>query len=1276
MRWLLLLIPAILAAQPTGLTVENVSPQQSLVSYTAPSGAACTLAVTDNSGRGVTVWDVDSSKFASSNLDTSRSDTYVSGLFRRVTIGHRASEVASDGKFYSRSLQSNVSHTLTVTCGSAASASFTTANIPVGYTVPDPPDYNSSGFANTASPTVDWSSPTTPYIDHKTGFLLKPFTTPADWTMVTTGALFDAQYTASGWTNPANIISGSGGSLATTTGTTPIFAAVTAKPTLGINVNANNWQNLTVVGLRASLTGNGSDATASNRQVNICITVDSGQTCASATQTLTLNQTTNTTVCFPTCATALAAPFSSWGFTQFPQHNLVMPFSATVDTSGTAVTFTPSVSDGNLGGGFPMNLPANSRIVIGSTQYTVSSVGSASALTLGSSAGTQTGVSLKAMNFGLKIWKATATGTVNLTATYDLLYTTPPQMLIENGSSDQCEANTSNYTVDRTGATVSAYAARLCVVTFSGLGSALYLVKATGEAWIVGKPMVRYDANFLNTASASLSLGFSPFDKSTAKTLYGRAFDSSSKNTIAKIVYRGDGRAYDSGPMPDNSIAIPPNNSATGTSCSGGEALNANLCVTLLTPTAPGDQVSAVYTPAANGAFCGTNFSPVMVMNSYVVVKFTCQQDAIALFAYIDPSTGLVAHYSDTMWSRSGGRFGGLHTASPNVSTVYHMLSTNPLGSRGNSGPFAGPYQSKIDAVCRSVDGSGNCTSWDTGNTGISNTFNITCPTAICGSTLMDALLIRIHGEPCSSSGNSDETTHYPCPWDGTKSMLSALQVGDLLGDRSQANGGAGSELLLVKAITVNSTTNHEIWVQRGANGNAQGFSTFANGWSTMPFPSYSCNSTNWWFQSTSNTSPVLPDDCTIISHIDVGPSPTTGHYSIVQPQSAKYDVVADAGGFASAPNKSYGGFGDWQSLTAGTNWSEVLEYYDSIRQTQAAASELVWAADVRPYQGGTANDPGTGTSGAAVTVSNITASDASTVYKISNSLTWPYKLLPGEAWAGRYLLHDISPANVTTSTPYAYCVALASAECAPSAVAGDIVFYVPGKIASTACYSNQMEFAIPCIMPASPLGNWADQEYLARTNDAGVRRLTQSLSGPSRQFTYINWRPLPDATGGLFLNSFVDGIFPTMFYGSVPAWPGYDSGIYNGYQQTAFTLGSGAALAEIRFGYLENGSTSQFYCTKRAESCVTKASYSNSAPYNFITVDGHSGTSCTSGCTVNVPYLANHVLWWQEYRSSNGGSTWSSVGSPAPYLGVVSPIQQGFFLRGNQTTRGPVVQR
>jgi hypothetical protein len=1239
-----------LRGQPGPLKLISVTTQQAIVEYTAPDANPCTLAVTDNSGFGVTVWDVNAGVFPNANQDLSRASTVAwnGGRSREVVIGKRTVEQGSDGSLYSRSLQANTSHMLGVTCtGGGASVGFQTLNIPVGNMAPDPPGFQAAGFGNAAWPTIKWANRNTAYIDPKTGLLLKPATWPGGMVMQNNGNLFNTYFDASGtWGTAANIVSGGASTLASSSTTNPIFVALNPSMPPG----SSNWSGYSVTDLRINFTGNG-NGTA--QQIDFCLTADSGQTCISATQSVTLPASTGT-VSFPASGFP-APPFSEWGMLTYPQHNLVMPVRASVNASGTAVTNLTAVPSAS--GLFPTNLPVGSKVLIagsscGNSLCTVASVGSSSTLTLNENVGTLSGAAFTMANFGLKILKHAAGGTVNVTVKYDVAFESMPNFLIQDGASDQCNRNPITLTQDAFGNTVSPFSANLCLLNFQD-GTVVYaFVPATGEMRQIGMTYTTYGHGVADTTKPPLPQN--PWDMSDPRTLYGLGFQSdTSLPELVRWIYRGHGKAYTTGALPYQGLfSTVPNGQSDGvTSCNGSEEQAGNMCVSLVTDPAAGHdfraQVSALNPNYANGGF-GTNPSPVSVVGNTLVSKWTLQQDAIAMFTYTNLATGVVQSAADTMWSTPNTRFGGLHTASGWViANRYHLAAVNPLGSRGNSGAFSGPYKSTVSFVWRSSDGVTG--TWDP-NTALASNYSYPCPAAACGTVVPNAIQVRIAGMPCSASANANEIAHYPCPWSSAQGMLSALQVGDLLGDFAQPGGGVFSEELQILKITVNSPTDIALWLKRFGGA---GPVNFANGFALSPFPSSSCTSGNWWYDSTSPTAAMLPDDCHLAGHIDIGAAPA-GTFSFTETINAKYGVPASAVGIAAQPY-NVGGFGIWAQKVANTNFpgNGNVEFYPSLRQWSAPDSEKVWAADWRAYQGGSFVNGGGGTREDNISFTPVTTGGRTHVWLVNQGYPVLPKILPMESWAGRYIFTDKSgPAsNLSDADAWRYCIVYKAGECISggSTTVGQVYMSSPVAITTAGgCFTNHMEAAIPCIVPASPIGTWAVQHDISVNDPYGrrYRRLTMAFNAPGRQYTATNWRPMPDASWGLTVTTFADGVFPVMFAAKLTPWPGYDAVRRDNFIPQPMKLGTGAALAEIRFGYEEFGTPGQFFCTSRQDAC---ASGPSSAPFNYIAGDGHSGVACAAGCTITVPALPGRVLWWQEFRSTDGGTTWTAQGQLQP---------------------------
>ena len=122
--------------------------------------------------------DVDPSLFPGSNLDN-RAGTLSNGPQRTFVVGARRSDLATDGKHYSRALQANTQHYYRVTCGSKLfTGQFVTMNPPLGNTYSDNPPFDATAFGNYGWPTIDWIDQSKVYIDPLTGVAVKRFTQP------------------------------------------------------------------------------------------------------------------------------------------------------------------------------------------------------------------------------------------------------------------------------------------------------------------------------------------------------------------------------------------------------------------------------------------------------------------------------------------------------------------------------------------------------------------------------------------------------------------------------------------------------------------------------------------------------------------------------------------------------------------------------------------------------------------------------------------------------------------------------------------------------------------------------------------------------------------------------------------------------------------------------------------------------------------------------------------------------------------------------------------
>lgn len=138
-------------------TITNVgqSTTQAIFSYTAPSGSACNVEASESATYSPVVNDVNTSLFTNSNLD-SRASGISSGTSRIFVLGSRYPSLANDAvTTYSRALQNTTLHYVRVTCGAdVGTTTFTTANIPVGSTLNEPPPADPANAGGWVLPTL------------------------------------------------------------------------------------------------------------------------------------------------------------------------------------------------------------------------------------------------------------------------------------------------------------------------------------------------------------------------------------------------------------------------------------------------------------------------------------------------------------------------------------------------------------------------------------------------------------------------------------------------------------------------------------------------------------------------------------------------------------------------------------------------------------------------------------------------------------------------------------------------------------------------------------------------------------------------------------------------------------------------------------------------------------------------------------------------------------------------------------------------------------------
>lgn len=510
----------------TNVRVPRSTATQAVLAYTAPDGGPCSLKVSESDDFGggyAPVHDVDPALFEGSDLD-SRAGNVTSGRERIFVVGKRAAEWAADGRMYSRALQANTLHYVQITCGTATgTASFTTANIPLGstYSDPAPPDtanlsYSASG--RYAYPTVTGISDS--IIDPQTGVLMRPLMgNPTErWYGWQVPALTDVRDLNTAWgVSEADL------KTRLTAGNNPVpYAAAGSDPLAFVYNWTGELKIYYVAYVNVGVIGWGAGATSASRTISICLTLN-GRACYGKTVDMILPATDpNPTVTWTGTTAAFLDDWREAGKPGPAADDLRARSSGTVSISGASVTATSA-------GAFSPLWVSGSRIAITGSGCaggvcTIASVEDDMHLTLASSPGDISGATWNSHGFGYLVWKKTSsTDQINLRKVYANIWVGNQGDWTTAGSEPVCASVTSSYL---------GTAGYHCTTP---LGRGFWWVNATtGDRRLLGSTRA-------TTTGINVELSGGGLDILTDGVFYGLTTDSvSGKEVIISWHYTGD----------------------------------------------------------------------------------------------------------------------------------------------------------------------------------------------------------------------------------------------------------------------------------------------------------------------------------------------------------------------------------------------------------------------------------------------------------------------------------------------------------------------------------------------------------------------------------------------------------------------------------------------------------------------------------------------------------------------------------------------------------------
>jgi hypothetical protein len=258
-------------------------------------------------------------------------------------------------------------------------------------------------------------------------------------------------------------------------------------------------------------------------------------------------------------------------------------------------------------------------------------------------------------------------------------------------------------------------------------------------------------------------------------------------------------------------------------------------------------------------------------------------------------------------------------------------------------------------------------------------------------------------------------------------------------------------------------------------------------------------------------------------------------------------------------------------------------------------------------------------------------------------------------AYVGRNALVDVSgPGSVLgagAQNSYEYCYALVAGECHPGSAVGDVYVNAP-YVSYPYCYypgiANQDDDTNAiCIGDLGAYtGNLAQLGYTQQdVIGAGIRRLGPNYSKWNQQDVYWNSNAAPN---GLLMASqvrWLDGVRFEDLMTILPPFPAADGVARNTFLAVPVNVSAPAGLsvasAIIEFGYAENGASTGFYCTSRQETCIAAAAAINTTqPFYFEHAESYSGAPCAKSCTITIPGLSQHVLYYDiKYLDALGNT-------------------------------------
>ena len=1222
---LILFLPFTALAAITNVQVQALS-AQAVIRYSSGTSSACTLQASTSSSLSPLLPQVDTAKFTSGNSDAQFA-YLASDQDRTFILGQKAAKRGTaDGIAYSLALPEATTIFAKLTCGaSTASFSFATRAAPLGLAYIDPVQADAANPGEVLSPALSFTS-RTPIPDPQTGVQLQLVTLPHDITGV--GATWAPYALTNGFVGKSGAgFSGTNFPYTVTndavSGLVLQAAGMQFWPAYPFNSNGASydsdvggvldWATWTVVAQSSngSCPGAGAQCTIQMQMSENGVTADPW----SPVITCPLNSTA-TTCTFGASATANQGGWASalHRFRNGPE---------TLDRNqGTAVcNGTTTVTIGQ-----PTNpLWTNGTpATINGVSYKIASVVNESTVTLQSTCPTGSGYTYNISSLSWIITvQAASSDTITITsASSQWEFGTMPSW----PDAGWWNQNSLNVTNSATSYLVAA------------IQQGLYAVNATtGATALIGTNTVQNNLCSPNSVAFDTRLNVTINYCVLGNALYARTYNGS---------FAGQSN-YDQG----NQVLCGSPPCWTQVTVTAGSSLDALGTAFLPTYGTLG---------VAKGMSC--NFLVGINQLNHLLIRCWANNQTLAFIGMFDPLA--------TTNSQSGNA-GCMTNITPGAQGCFiafnETFQNGPAAGVGAKGDFrmnAGPGIVMWQPDVNGVAGCNGCGPLQVVMTGALTNTPTTCPSNPYGVTGANCTTITVSGEPYTATPGPNET--------GAPGEYIVAQPGQYLTvSNLDAIGPNNTEV--IRILIKNSSTS---WVvQRGVSRDSS--------YCTPPAAAYTCGSGVAAKNSSAN--PVLyfglssgemmwqyltdPLGANVASYnydstahratqngqdIDVGsingqtlnwPPCTSSSYSAGGCFGSRLSTATPGLLTQTTPlfNGSTPLFPQFQSTLAVVGANPV-QFHPSLSGLAGTIDSQRYFNDARPFNG-------VYTAGAQpCSASNVTGS----LWKIASGCfasgpnALHRKIYPTKAHWGWHPLLDVSPAIVSSTSNFTYCVVVNSGECHAGSVATEIYFSVPWLVYPYCYFPGQAlqaaDLSSVCILDNNPMLDSAVEAPLDDPSDRGQRQrvLTHMFAPTLVNAPFGNLNALPNNQWWLVHSRMCGTVLSCVWLmkRSPEVQDAIDRTNYVAAPITVPALSGSYAMLE--WGYLEYGGngTSQFYCTTRADNCRTGGS-----PFLFKS-ETQVPTSCNAGCTLTPSWIPDRVVVWRVLRSNSSGTVITGTGS------------------------------